>query len=147
MYFHHAIRPGDARLAAELSRQLPEFSEPYGEEEIAERLHGVPHLVLIAFVDEQPAGFKVGYERDGYFYSWLGGVLPGFRRHGIAQSLADAQEAWAREQGYGSVTFKTRNRHKAMLAFALRNGFDIVGFEEREEVGESRIWLRKGLSS
>lgn len=145
MNFRLTVRPGTAHLAAELSLQLPEFTEPYDENEIAARLDGVPHLTLIAYADEQAVGFKVGYERDNFFYSWLGGVLPDFRRYGIAQALADGQEAWAKGQGYDSVTFKTRNRHKAMLAFTLRNGFDIIGFEEKKEVGEHRIWLKKKL--
>ena len=140
------IRPGDAHMVAALSRQLPEFHRPYDETAIKKRMDNVPHLILIAYVGKIPAGFKVGYERDGFFYSWLGGVLPNFRRYGIAKKLADAQEAWALKNGYGSVTFKTMNRHKAMLAFALKNGFDIIGFEEKGEIEEHRIWLRKELN-
>ena len=34
-----------------------------------------------------PIGFKVGYERDGYFYSWMGGVLSDYRKKGVAQNL------------------------------------------------------------
>ena len=43
------------------------------------------------------------------------------------------------------ITFKTRNVHKAMLIFALSNGFNIIAAEEREEVAANRIWLRKLL--
>jgi len=91
------------------------------------------------------AGFKVGYERDGYFYSWMGGVIPGFRRNGIALALAIEQENWARAQGYTSVTFKTRNIHKAMLSFSLNNGFNIIKVDPHEDVAQHRIWLKKML--
>ncbi len=132
-------------LIASLSASLPEFSDPYSAEAIAERLAGKPHLSLAAYLDGEPAGFKLGYERDGEFYSWLGGVLPQYRHSGVAKVLAEAQEDWARKQGYTCINFKTRNRHKAMLVFALKNGFQITGYEEREPLEESRIWLRKQL--
>lgn len=141
------IQQAPVEIAARLSRQLPEFQNPYDAKAIARRVAGVPHLNLVAYIGEEPAGFKLGYERDGYFYSWLGGVLPQFRRMGLAQALAAAQEQWALENGYDSITFKTRNRHKAMLVFALKNGFSITGFEERHPMEDSRIWLRKSLIS
>ena len=71
-----------------------------------------------AEVDGEPAGFKVGYERENYFYSWMGAVLPAYRRLGIAQKLADQQEKWAKSAGYTTIRFKTRNHHKGMFIFA-----------------------------
>lgn len=134
-----------AAEVASFCEALPEFQAPYTESEIRDKLAGRPHLSLGAFDGERLAGFKLGYEREGFFYSWLGGVLPEYRRQGVARLLADAQEAWALQNGYASVTFKTRNRHKAMLLFALKNGFFITGFEAKEDPTESRIWLRKAL--
>jgi GNAT superfamily N-acetyltransferase len=139
------IQTSDTATVAQLMRQLPEFHAPYREVDLRDRLAGVPHLILIALMDGELAGFKLGYERLGHFYSWLGGVLPAFRRQGIACALAEEQERWAREQGYEAVIFKTRNQHKAMLVFALKNGFDITGFEARDSAAEHRIWLRKNL--
>ena len=127
-------------------QQLPEFDTPYDEAKILEKINNKPYLNLIAFIDNLPAGFKLGYERDGYFYSWLGGVLPKYRRNGVAKKLAEVQEKWALENGYETVTFKTRNRHKAMLIFALKNGFNIIGHEKKEKLAEHRIWLRKFIS-
>jgi GNAT superfamily N-acetyltransferase len=75
----------------------------------------------------------------------MGGVLPEFRRHHIANQLADAQEKWAKENGYTAITFRTRNRHKAMLLFSIKNGFQIIGVEPRETIDEYRILLRKNL--
>lgn len=139
------ILKGDIEMVVKLTRQIPEFIDPHGASEYHQRLTGVPHLILIAFIENQPVGFKVGYERDGNFYSWMGGVLPEYRKVGIAQALADAQEQWAMEHGYRSITFKTRNAHKAMLLFALKNGFDIIGFQAMDNVAENRILLRKEL--
>lgn len=132
---------------AHLSAQLPEFSDPYNAEIISNRLSRVRHWSYMATVEGVPAAFKVGYERatDGSFYSWLGGVLPPFRRQGLAQRLAAAMEAWAAGAGYSCLRFKTRNRHREMLHFALRQGFDIVGVDPHPDRTEHRIWLEKDL--
>lgn len=139
------IQASDIATVVALSLQIPELENPYPAEEYKKRLTGIPHLILVAKIDNRPAGFKVGYERQGYFYSWMGGVHPDFRRCGLALALAEAQEQWAQSQGYDSITFKTRNRLKAMLCFALQRGFDIFQLDPHPQIGESRIWLRKKL--
>jgi len=141
-----AIKQSDIETVVALSKQIPEFHSPYEAADYLKRLEGVPHLILVAFDSEKAVGFKVGYEREkGSFYSWMGAILPEYRRQGIAQQLADYQELWAKEQGYPSIIFKTRNRLKAMLTFAINNGFNITRVEERENIGEYRIWLKKDL--
>jgi len=139
------IKEGTINQVVALSKTIPSFVGPPERAEYEKRLLGVPHLILVAYHEGQAAGFKVGYERSGYFYSWMGGVLPDFRRLGIAQALADYQEEWAKRNKYFSITFKTRNQHKAMLLFAIKNGFEIIDFEEKESVATNRIWLRKTL--
>lgn len=139
------VRQGSIQEAVSVSRGLPEFINPDGAAEYECRFKNVNHLILIATIDEHPVGFKVGYERNGFWYSWLGGVLPAYRRRGIALALAEAQEQWARKKGYPHLSFKTLNRHKNMLLFAIGRGFHIIGLEPREDQGESRIWLRKLL--
>lgn len=92
-------------------------------------------------------GFKVGYnkENNGSFYSWMGGVLRAYRQAGVARELARVQEAWAKKEGFTRIRFKTRNRHKAMLLFAIKNSFAIMAVEPREIVAEYRIVLEKEL--
>ena len=139
------IKQGNIKTVVALSREIGEFADPHDEKEYQKRLTGVPHLILVAYIEDIPVGFKVAYEKEGYFYSWMGGVHPQWRQKGIAKALANEQESWARQQGYPSVTFKTRNRLKTMLVFGIQNGFDIIGFEEKPDVGENRILLRKEL--
>lgn len=139
------IKEGNIKTIVALSKEIDEFQNPHDEGEYKKRLRGIPHLILVAYTDEQPIGFKVAYEREKSLYSWMGAVHPNWRRRGVAKALANQQEAWARQQGYTSITFKTRNRLKPMLLFGIQNGFDIIGFEKREEIGENRILLRKKL--
>ncbi|MEM8528456.1 MAG: GNAT family N-acetyltransferase [Bacteroidota bacterium] len=140
------IKQADIATVVQLSRRIPEFSNPYETEIYEEKLKNVSHLILMAYEDDLPIGFKVGYEREeGSFYSWMGAVLPSHRRKGVAQRLADVQEDWARAKGYPSITFKTRNYLKAMLTFGINNGFNIFKIEEHETIEEYRIWLRKEL--
>lgn len=139
------IKHGTILDAVALSRLIPEFINPTGIAEYNKRLNEVPYLILIAYYKEAPIAFKVGYERESYFYSWMGGVIPAYRGCGVAKLLAKHQEDWARAMGYKSLVFKTRNQHKAMLIFALKNGFNIIGFTQKEEVLTNRILLKKVL--
>ncbi len=142
------IRHGTVAECVAVSQQIPEFSDGIYDEKVYEtRLFNTKSLILVALVGDTPVGFKVGYQRDndGSFYTWLGGVLPDYRQLHIARQLADAQEAWARNEGFDTIVLKTRNRFKAMLIFALKNGFCIEGVEQKEAIEDYRIMLRKKL--
>lgn len=142
------IRQGSIKDCLEVSSRIPEFSDhQYNEAVYHERMDIRPHLILVAFQDGIPVGFKAGYERDtdGSFYSWMGGVVPEFRQLKIAQRLAEEQELWAKTQGYGSIIFKTRNYLKSMLIFALKNGFHIIDILKKDREENHRIILKKIL--
>jgi GNAT superfamily N-acetyltransferase len=75
-----------------------------------------------------PVGFKVGYRlHHTIFYSAKGGVLPAYRRRGIARRLLHAMFAHVRAMGYARFTFDTfPNMHPGMTILALREGFEVV---------------------
>lgn len=125
---------------------IPEFSGKFTIEQLKDRLQKDP-LVLVAYENDKPVGCKIGYDRygDGSFYSWLGGVLPEYRNRGIAQNLDDEMERRVRAKGFDSIVFKTRNKFKAMLQFAIKNRYQVVGFEEKGTVTEHRIVLKKEI--
>ena len=124
---------------------IPEFKVSYPLSEYNKRLGGVRHLLLGAYIDNQAVGFKIGYERADYFYSWMGGVVPQYRKMGVASKLAVHQEKWANEQGFKTVVFKTRNHLTQMLLFALSNGFQIIDIQKKERIADYRILLQKHL--
>ena len=139
------VRETDIKEVVELSALIPELGEFPREQLYREKIVGKPNLILIAEIDGVAAGFKVGYERDGDWYSWLGGVHPEFRRRGVARLLADRQDEWARQQGYPTITFKTLNSLRSMLRFGIDRGFNIIRVETYEDVRENRIWLQRDL--
>ncbi len=141
------IRTGSIEEVVSLSQKIPEFIDPHNEAEYEKRLKDKNFLIQIAEYDKQAVGFKVGYEKekDGSFYSWMGAVLPGYRKLGVAQKLAKQQQEWAVKNGYRSIRFKTRNNLKGMLIFGLKNGFNIIAVEKRPKTKEHRIVLEKDL--
>ena len=141
------VREGTIDEALELISRIPEFREPYTRDEFERRLGNTASLVLVEEKDGKLRGFKCGYERDTKtetFYSWLGGVLPDYRRSAIASELLRAMEDWCRKNGYINLSFKTLNQHKSMLIFAIKNGFEIVNVMPKKDEA-SRIWLTKKL--
>ncbi|MDP8202071.1 MAG: GNAT family N-acetyltransferase [Candidatus Tenebribacter burtonii] len=139
------IVEGTVQQVVETSKQIPEFKDPYEISEYKKRLKDKWHLILIAYWKGKIAGFKVGYQIDGYFYSWMGGVVPEFRKNHIAKQLAYYQQNRVKEKGIKKIKMKTRNKHKAMLQFALSDGFYITDLEKRDNPKESRIFLDKEL--
>jgi len=131
----------------DLSSKIPEFNSPYKIDEYKKRCSG-KYLALIAEIDK-PVGFKIGYDRfkNGSFYSWMGGVLPKFRRMGVAYSLANFQEKWAAENKFSLILLKTRKKHDEMIAFSLNRGFIITEETQITPDEETRIWMQKSLNS
>lgn len=141
------IEEGCLADAVDVSLHIPEFNNLYLAELYEKRLYDVKHLIVVAYSDNQPVGFKIGYDRyhDGSLYSWMGGVSPDFRRLGIADILADKQEEWAKSKGYRTIVLKTRMKHKAMLHFCEKRGFTIVETIQKLPDSETRILLKKLL--
>jgi GNAT superfamily N-acetyltransferase len=142
------VGPGSLEEVLAVYPLVPELVAPHGRAEYERRLGDAPaHLILVARDQGQPVGFKVGYQRetDGSFYSWMGGVAHTHRRLGIAQQLAHEMENWARAQGYRTIKCTTLNRHRAMLLFALGNGFQIYAVKPMPDLEEYRIRLVKEL--
>ncbi|SMD36664.1 Acetyltransferase (GNAT) domain-containing protein [Reichenbachiella faecimaris] len=143
------IRKGTIEEVVTLSRQIPEFDNPHKAKVYEQRLNENQHLIAIAELDRELAGFKVGYDKfnDKSFYTWMGGVLPQFRKSGVAKALAQFQEEFALMHGFETIVLKTRNKHKNMLHFALSSGFDIIEVEVKSDTLENRIILRKKLNN
>jgi GNAT superfamily N-acetyltransferase len=139
---------GDAEvpLVAELYSRM--FKPPQGPEFFRRRFLGRYNpLMLVASVEERPVGFFVGFElKPDVFFIWLYGVLPDFRRHGIATQLVDAAHAWVKEHGYEHVRLECHNQHRPTLHTAIAHGYDIVGIRWDPDRASNLVIFEKVLS-
>ncbi|MBT8258484.1 MAG: GNAT family N-acetyltransferase [Bacteroidia bacterium] len=110
------------------------------------RIKAHPDLLIITARDNNDLiGFKIGYAVLNHtFYSWIGGVLPGFRRQGIANQLAKLQEDWAMAHGFRALKTKSMNRFKPMILLNIKRGFDITKVYTNEK-GQTKIVFYKSL--
>ncbi|MBT3981932.1 MAG: GNAT family N-acetyltransferase [Bacteriovoracaceae bacterium] len=124
------------------------FDNPYTKEKL-QREANVKHalVVLIAYEENKPIGYKVGYELSArLFYSWIGGVHPDFRRKGVAKELSKKQQEIISNLGYSRVRTFTENRFKEMLIYNIKYGFNIIGTQQSDHDEEIIIMLEKELN-
>lgn len=141
------IKEGKLEDAINVAELIPEFDSLYPKSEFEERLTNNKSLILLAYYKSKPIGFKIGYETPSkkYFYSWLGGVLPKYRKSGVAQSLLNYQEDWSKQNKYERILVKTRKKHLAMIKFLEKNDYYQMGTLPYNPQEESRILYEKQL--
>jgi len=104
-------------------------------------------LSLVARIQDRPVGFFLGFElKPTVYFAWFYGVLPEFRRQGIASQLMDAVHAWARQNEYESIRFECHNQHRPMLHLAIALGYDIVGIRWDPDRGDNLVIFEKVLT-
>lgn len=105
-------------------------------------------IILLTEVNGLRAGFKIGYgQNDRTFYSAKGGVMPAFRRHGLARSMTHEMIRIASKLGYSTFEYDTfPNKGHEMLAMGLADGFKITeaGFNEIHQ--DIRVHLSVSIS-
>ena len=121
------VGPDEFELVAGIYNQV--LSPPVDGEFLHRRFLGRRNVgVLLAVLDQGHVGFDIGFElTPSTYFGWLCGVLPDFRRLGIATQLQEAQQAWAREHHYSTMRFECQNQHRPMLHVAINQGYDLVG--------------------
>ena len=124
-------RPLGAGLAEELITLAQRVFGPTDRADGTWRIENMPDLSCVeARADGVLIGFKLGYAVTARrYYSWLGGVDPGWRRRGIAMELMRRQHDWIRSRGYASVETETVQDNHAMAALNTLVGFNAVGMK------------------
>jgi GNAT superfamily N-acetyltransferase len=123
-----AVLAHDRELLALCRVVFDDFSADY----LLDRLPLLDGRALVTARDEagRLIGFKLGYRRGRtLFYSWLGGVHPDARGHGLARRLMSVQHEWAVSRGYTQIETRTRAANHVMIIANLKGGFRITGFE------------------
>jgi len=119
----------------------------FNEERIINSFDKEDIVILEARLSGVPVGFKVGYrENKKIFYSAKGGVLPQYRRKGIALILLNDMMKRASNLGYGLFSFDTfPNLHPGMTILAMENGFKLAKADFNAVYKEYRLRFERHL--
>src|SRR5947199_1048245 len=141
------VGPEDLPLIVKLYNQI---FRPYRDEEGFRRRYQGRYNVLqmVARVDDRLVGFFLGFElKPRVFFSWFYGVVPEFRRQGIASQLMEAVHSWARLNDYEAIRFECHNQHRPMLHLAIALEYDIVGIRWDPDRNANLVLFQKVLRS
>lgn len=134
--------------AVKVNRNVIEFDgKDTKAEDFERRYQDKDKLIIVAYYENVPIGYIIGYDRDndGSFYCWMAGVDNNYRRLGALTSLMNYQMNWAKKKGYNKLKIRTRNNRREMLSFLVKNGFNFVSVENKEDITENRINLEHDL--
>jgi GNAT superfamily N-acetyltransferase len=123
------------------------FRPQRDEESFHRRYRGRYNILqMIARINDQAVGFFLGFElKPTVFFAWFYGVLPDYRRQGIASQLIDAVHDWAQQHDYESIRFECHNSHRPMLHLSIALGYDIVGLRWDPDRCENLVIFEKSL--
>lgn len=141
------IKEDTIEVAVAVNASITEFEEHYDRAYFEDKYKDSTKLILVAYVDNQPAGYMVSYDKsnDDSFYCWMVGVNPLFRRLGILKKLMAYVQKWAKKQGYQKIMIKTRNNRREMLSFLVKDGFNFTEVQGQPRIQDNRILLEKVL--
>ena len=134
--------------AVKVNRNVIEFDgKDTKAEDFERRYQDKDKLIIVAYYENIPIGYIIGYDRDndGSFYCWMAGVDNNYRRLGALTALMNYQMNWAKKKGYNKLKIRTRNNRREMLSFLVKNGFNFVSVEQRNNITENRINLEHDL--
>ena len=104
------------------------------------------YISLAVEISNELVGYKLGYWLDSTrYYSWLGGVVPGHRRQGVARALLRHQESEVVAAGGKTILIKSMNKYPGMLIMLISNGYQIIGFENQGN-NEEKIHFSKSCT-
>lgn len=139
------VGPEDLPVIAKMYNQI--FRPPRDVEAFRRRFSGRYNgLQMIARIKDTPVGFFLGFElKPTVYFCWFYGVLPDFRRQGIASQIMEAVHDWARQNDYESIRFECHNQHRPMLHLAIAKEYDIVGMRWDPDRGDNLVIFEKSL--
>jgi GNAT superfamily N-acetyltransferase len=140
------VGPQELSIIADLYNQT--FRPSRDLESLRRRFRGRYNVLsMIARLGDRPVGFFMGFElKPTVFFAWFYGVLPEFRRQGIASQLMEAVHSWAQQNEYESIRFECHNQHRPMLHLAIALGYDIVGIRWDPDRGDNLVIFEKVLN-
>jgi GNAT superfamily N-acetyltransferase len=139
------VGPEDLPLITRLYNQI--IRPPRDVESFQRRYRGRYNILqLVARMQDRPIGFFLGFElKPAVYFAWFYGVIPEFRRQGVASQLMEAVHSWAKQNDYESIRFECHNQHRPMLHLAIAMGYDIVGIRWDPDRGDNLVIFEKML--
>jgi GNAT superfamily N-acetyltransferase len=139
------VGPEDLPVIVQLYNQI--FRPPRDVESFHRRYRGRYNVLqLVARIQNRPVGFFLGFElKPTVFFAWFYGVVPEYRRQGVASQLMEAVHSWARQNDYESIRFECHNQHRPMLHLAIALEYDIVGIRWDPDRGDNLVIFEKVL--
>jgi len=136
-----AVGMGQLDVIRRLNREI------FDEERVINTFEREDLMMLLAFLDDEPVGFKIGYrENQQTFYSAKGGVLVAYRRRKISRQLLYAMIERIRSQGYQVLAYDTfPNMHPGMTVMGLVEGFRITRADYNPSYQDFRLRFEKKL--
>lgn len=122
------LRAGTGAASSLAALEGALFSDPYSEKSLTETL-GAPYTAAyLALSDGEPIGYLIAALLPPEGELLRIGVLPSYRRRGIARSLLDALLADARENT--ALYLEVRRSNTGALALYTAVGFHTVGIRK-----------------
>ncbi len=117
----------------------------FDEERVINTFEREDLLLLLAYLGDNPVGFKIGYKESRHtFYSAKGGVLKAFRRRGISRRLLDEMIVRIRHKGYRILAYDTfPNMHPGMTIMGLAEGFRVTRADYNPTYKDFRLRFEK----
>lgn len=136
----------DLPVIVELYNQI--YRPPRDIDSFRQRYRGRYNVLqMIARIKDRPVGFFLGFElKPTTFFAWFYGVLPDFRRQGIATQLMEAVHEWTREQEYESIRLECHNSARSMLHLAIELGYTVAGIRWDPDRGDNLVIFEKTLN-
>ena len=119
----------------------------FDEERVINTFEREDLLMLLAYLGDEPVGFKIGYKESKHtFYSAKGGVLEVYRRRGISRRLLDEMVVRIRRKGYRILAYDTfPNMHPGMTIMGLVEGFRVTRADYNPTYKDFRLRFEKKL--
>lgn len=141
------IRKGtkkDYSVIEEIERLV--FKHPHTKKEFERRLKNNPRpYYIVATFERKVIGYSIGYDVKGKLYNAFLAIRPEFQRKGVGTSLIKEIIRIAKRNGFKKTFLKTQNDSIGMISLALKFGFKIIGFKDKEWGDKPAVWLEKKI--
>ena len=140
------VGPDDLPIIADLYNQI--YRPAKEADSFRRRFRGRYNILrMIARIQDRPVGFFLGFElKPATFFAWFYGVLPDFRRQGIASQLMDAVHEWAKDHDYESIRLECHNSARSMLHLAIALDYIVAGIRWDPDRGDNLVIFEKTLN-